>query len=55
MGDKKEVYVNEHLTKTDSDIFAAARRLQKDRKILQTWMTNGKVMVKLYSTTRSDL
>ena len=44
---KKEVYINEHLTKTASDIFAAARRLQKDRKILQTWTTNGKVMVKL--------
>ena len=44
---KKEVYINEHLTKTTSDIFAAARRLQKDRKILQTWTTNRKVMVKL--------
>ena len=44
---KKEVYINEHLTKTASDIFAADRRLQKDRKILQTWTTNGKVMVKL--------
>ena len=44
---KKKVYINEHLTKTASDIFAAARRLQKDRKILQTWTTNVKVMVKL--------
>ena len=44
---KKEVYVNEHLTKTASDIFAAVGRLQKDRKILQTWTTNGKMMVKL--------
>ena len=32
----KEIYVNEHLMKTASDIFTAARRLQKDRKIPQT-------------------
>ena len=41
-----KVYINEHLTRTNSEIFAAGRRLFKDRKIPSIWTRNGYVYVK---------
>lgn len=40
------VYVNEHLTKGNAEIFARARSLLKDRKIARTWTMGGAVYIK---------
>uniref|UniRef100_A0A1A8RDI2 Uncharacterized protein n=1 Tax=Nothobranchius rachovii TaxID=451742 RepID=A0A1A8RDI2_9TELE len=41
------VYINEHLTKQNADIARKARFLRKQGKILNTWTTNCKILVKL--------
>ena len=47
----KNVYINEDLTKTRSNIFFLARQLLKKEKIAQLWTTNGKIMIKDYEGT----
>ena len=41
------VYINEHLTKKNMTIAATARRLRKEKKILNTWSRNCKIFVKI--------
>ena len=41
------VYINEHLTKKKMTIAATARRLRKEKKILNTWSRNCKIFVKI--------
>lgn len=41
------VYLNEHLTKRNGEIFKKARYLRKLQKIQQTWTANCKVFIKL--------
>ncbi|KAL7382808.1 hypothetical protein ABVT39_027930 [Epinephelus coioides] len=42
-----KVYLNEHLTKKNSDIARQARILQKENRIQSTWTSNCKVFIKL--------
>lgn len=42
-----DVYINEHLSKTNADIFKEARKLKKDNKITSTWTKNCQVIIKL--------
>lgn len=41
-----KIYINEHLTKPNSEIFARARKLVKDKKLLSAWTWNGHVYLK---------
>ena len=41
------VYLNEHLTKKNSDIARQARILRKENWIQSTWTSNCKVFIKL--------
>lgn len=41
------VYINEHLTKKNSDIARQARQLRKENKIQATWTSNCRVFIKL--------
>ena len=40
------VYINEHLTKMNADLFRAAREAFNDKKLLGTWTMNGRVFIK---------
>ena len=42
----KKIYINEHLTKKNSEIARAARLMKKDGKILGTWTKNCRIMIK---------
>lgn len=44
------VYLNEHLTKSNADIVKKARYLRKQQKIQNTWTMNCKVYIKLNGT-----
>lgn len=44
------VYVNEHLTKKNSDIARQARMLKRAGKIQATWTSNCKILIKLNGT-----
>jgi hypothetical protein len=44
---QQPVYINEHLTRNTSAIFAAARKLVKAHKVKQSWTSNGQVKIKL--------
>ena len=41
-----KIYINEHLTRKNSEIARAARILRKDGKILGTWTKNCKILIK---------
>ena len=41
-----KIYINEHLTRKNSEIARAARLLRKDGKILGTWTKNCKILIK---------
>lgn len=41
------IYINEHLTKINSDIFYKARSLYKEKKIFSCWTTNGVTFIKI--------
>ena len=41
------IYINEHLTPANSELFKKTRECKTAKKILNTWTNNGKVMVKL--------
>ena len=43
--DKTQVYVNEHLTKHNSNLFRIARKLKKEGKIMNTFTRNCSVVV----------
>lgn len=45
----RKVYINEHLTRQSSKLYATARRLLKEKKVSQVWTKNGQVMIKLLS------
>ena len=45
-GATSQVYISEHLTKTDSDLFFEARRLLREKKIFAAWTMNGLVHVR---------
>ena len=40
------IYINEHLTKLNADLFRAAREAYNNKKFLGTWTVNGRVFVK---------
>lgn len=44
------VYLNEHLTKTNADIAKRARFLRREEKIQATWSSNCKIYIKLNGT-----
>ncbi|CAL9689943.1 unnamed protein product [Knipowitschia caucasica] len=44
------VFINEHLTKRNSDIAWKARQLKRQGKIQHTWVTNCKIFIKLNGT-----
>ncbi|KAL7392881.1 hypothetical protein ABVT39_003251 [Epinephelus coioides] len=44
------VYINEHLTKKNSDIARQARLLRKQNKFQSTWTANCKIVIKLIGT-----
>ncbi len=52
-----QVYISEHLTKSASDLFFAARKMVKDKRLTSSWTQNGQVYVKNSSdpTTRPKL
>ena len=41
------IYINDHLTRSNSLILAKTRRLLKDKKIHSTWTTGGTVLIRL--------
>ena len=41
-----KVYVNDHLSQTNSDLFREARRLKKDNNIFSAWIMNCKIFIK---------
>ena len=41
-----KIFINEHLTKPNSEIFARARKLVKDKKLSSAWTWNGHVYFK---------
>jgi len=45
------VFVNEHLTKANSKIFAQARKLVKDHKLLRAWTSHGHIVIKALNNT----
>ena len=45
--DSAPVYINEHLTKGNALIFAQARKLVREKKIMSTWTTGGFTFIKL--------
>jgi hypothetical protein len=47
------VYINEHLTKSVTELFAAARKLQRDKRLFRTWTFNGRVYVKITESPTS--
>ena len=47
-----QVYVNEHLTKRNSEIFAKGRKLFKEKKIAAIWTWNGSVFLKRTESSR---
>lgn len=40
------VFISEHLTKNSSDLFYAARRSVREKKIFSAWTHNGQVVIK---------
>ena len=47
------VFINEHLSSTDSTIFARSRNMMKNKQIFKTWTQNGFVMVKKDNSSTS--
>jgi hypothetical protein len=45
-GASSKVFISEHLTKLDSDLYYEARRLLRDKKIFAAWTQNGLVHVR---------
>lgn len=45
-----DVFINEHLTRRNSDIARKARQLKKQGKIQHTWTNNCKIFIKLNGT-----
>lgn len=45
-GTTSSVYISEHLTKLDSDLFYEARKLLRDKKIFGAWTQHGLVHVR---------
>ena len=45
-GSTSRVFVSEHLTKSDADLFYDARKLLKEKKIFAAWTQNGLVNVR---------
>jgi len=48
------VYINEHLTKYNENLTKHARDLRKAKKILYTWVRNGKVYIKENEGSKSQ-
>ena len=42
----KDVYINEDLTKSRSQVFFQARKLQKDGHVKSTWTSDGVILIK---------
>ena len=42
-----KVYINEHLTKSRSDLFKEARKLVKEKKLAKAWSFNGAIYIRL--------
>jgi hypothetical protein len=56
-GTSSRIFVSEHLTKADSDLFFEARKLLQEKKIFAAWTQNGLVHVRLSPdpTTRATV
>jgi len=48
-----DVYINEHLTKQNDELFLRCRQLKKQRKIYSTWTWHGISYVKRSETSRA--
>jgi hypothetical protein len=42
-----KVYINEHLTKSTSDMYATARNLLKAKKLEGAWTSNGRLVIRV--------
>ena len=42
-----QMYINEHLTPTQAEIFAHARSMVKKKQLTATWTRDGRVFVKV--------
>ena len=49
----KNIFISEHLTKTNSELFYEARKMLKEKKIFATWTMNGLVHVKYTADART--
>ena len=45
-GSTSAVYISDDLTKRRANLAFQARKLKRDKRILDTWVTNRKVLVK---------
>jgi len=52
---RSKVFINEHLTKHKSDLFAETRKLQKGKLIASCWTWNGNVYVKTLESKGSKI
>ena len=46
---REQIFINEHLTKPNSDLYYKARMAKKDKKIADAWTSNGRIAIKLFS------
>jgi flagellar biosynthesis/type III secretory pathway chaperone len=49
------IYINDHLTKANSDLAHAARQLVKQHDAHATWVRDGQIFIKWSATSRSDV
>ena len=47
------VYINEHFSKSVTELFAATRKLQRDKRLFRTWTFNGRVYVNITESATS--
>lgn len=50
---KRPVFISEHLTKHNADLYNKARSLVKEKKLFSTWSFNGQIFYKISSDASS--
>ena len=45
-GERQHVWINEDLTKSRAEMLWRARAAKKDRKIVDCWSSDGRIMIK---------
>lgn len=48
----RRIFLNEHLTKSNANLFQHTRALKKDKKIYSTWSFDGYIFIKQSSTSK---